>query len=72
MKYTIAKAILIAGVVLGFGSGFAHLGARWAMHHRDGHGHASPWCSKHRDRRPERAVTPPAAPAPGVTTAPAL
>lgn len=84
MKYKILKGILIAGVVLGFGSGFAHLGARRAMHCKDGRGHCARSCpdgsrwDRHHDRegRETREVAPPAAASPAAqpgatTTAPA-
>jgi hypothetical protein len=66
VKYKILKGILIAGVVLGFGSGFAHLGARRAMHAKDGRGHCSRSCpdGSRWDRKPDRGdreVAPPAA-----------
>jgi hypothetical protein len=66
MKYKILKGILIAGVVLGFGSGFAQLGARWAMH-RDGRGHCSESCPEAGQwrskwaRQHQRETTPPVA-----------
>lgn len=66
MKYKILRGILIAGVVLGFGSGFAHLGARWAMHCKDGRGHCQRSCpdgsrwGRDADRE-QRATRPPAA-----------
>ena len=74
VKYKILKGILIAGVVLGFGSGFAHLGARRAMHCKDGRGHCSRSCpdGSRWDRKPDRPdrsdreVAPPAA-APGTS-----
>lgn len=51
MKYQILRGVLIAGVVLGFGSGFAQLGARWAMHHGGQHPHWGQHCrDKNRDR----------------------
>jgi hypothetical protein len=60
MKYKILKGILIAGVVLGFGSGFAHLGARWAMHCKDGRAHCARSCpdGSRWGRKPEREVAP--------------
>ena len=76
MKYKILRGFLIAGVVLGFGSGFAQLGARWAMH-RDGRGHCSSSCPEGSRwaRKHGREVAPPAASPesrPGAaTTAPA-
>jgi hypothetical protein len=80
MKYKILKGILIAGVVLGFGSGFAHLGARWGMHCKDGRGHCARSCpdGSRWDREPDRGdreVAPPAATPgtsqPGTATPPA-
>lgn len=51
MKYKILRGILIAGVVLGFGSGFAHVGARWAMHRSGQHPHWGHHCrDKDRDQ----------------------
>ena len=44
MKYQILRGVLIAGVVLGFGSGFAHVGARWAMHRSGHHPHWGQHC----------------------------
>ena len=62
MKYKILKGVLIAGVVLGFGSGFASLGARWAMHCKDGRGHCADSCSEGSRwaRKHGREVAPPA------------
>ena len=76
VKYKILKGILIAGVVLGFGSGFAHLGARRAMHCKDGRGHCSRSCpdGSRWDRKPDRGdreVAPPAAAPPSAATTPA-
>jgi hypothetical protein len=80
VKYKILKGILVAGVVLGFGSGFAHLGARWARHGKDGRGHCSPASTagpdgSRWDRKPDRPdqsdreVAPPPSPAPTATPA---
>lgn len=79
MKYKILRGILIAGVVLGFGSGFAHVGAHWAMHRNGQHPHWGHHCrDKDRDQTtPERdtsaAKTTPtgARPAPMPAPAPA-
>src|SRR5690349_6648524 len=76
VKYKILRGILIAGVVLGFGSGFAHLGARRAMHCKDGRGHCSHSCpdGSRWDRKPDRpdrnereVAPPPSAAAPGTS-----
>ncbi|WP_428268752.1 hypothetical protein [Haliangium sp.] len=37
LKYAILKGALIAGVVFGFGTGFAHLGQHWAEHRAERH-----------------------------------
>jgi hypothetical protein len=72
MKYKILRGILIAGVVLGFGSGFAQVGAHWAMHRNGQHPHWSKHCrDKDRDQAtPDKAATPAAKPAvtPNATT----
>lgn len=82
MKHKILKGFLIAGVVLGFGSGFAHVGARWAMHCKDRGAHCarscpdgSRWGHRHGGHGSEIApagspVTPPAAGTNGSPLAP--
>lgn len=40
MKHKILKGVLIAGVVLGFGSGLMHVRAHWAQHRAD---HRQQW-----------------------------
>jgi hypothetical protein len=79
LKYKILRGFLIAGVVLGFGSGFAQVGARWAMHHRGEHPHWGQHCrDKDRDQvTPDTntvkpaptAARPATTPAPVATTA---
>ena len=63
MKYKILRGILIAGVVLGFGSGFAQVGARWAMHRNGEHPHWGKHC-RDRDRDHATPDTNAARPAP--------
>jgi hypothetical protein len=79
MKYTILKGFLIAGVVLGFGSGFAHVGAHWAMHGKDRGAHGARSCAEgsrwshwgHRHGRHGDELAPAESPPPATnTTAP--